>query len=64
MKELCEARVNLEMTSYFQMMFHQIYPPHLKLSVKGVNSSLIYVVNETPFKRVNLLENTSAMADL
>ena len=27
MKELCEARVNLEMSSYFQMMFLQIYPP-------------------------------------
>ena len=26
MKELCEARVNLEMTSYFQMTFPQIYP--------------------------------------
>ena len=26
-KELCEARVNLEMSSYFQMMFPQIDPP-------------------------------------
>ena len=64
MKELCEARVNLEMSSYFQMMFPQIYPPHLKLPVKGVNSLLIYVVSETPFEMVNLLENTSAMANL
>ena len=27
-------------------------PPYLKLSVKGVNSSLIYVTNESPFKMV------------
>ena len=60
MKELCEARINLEMSSNFQ-----IYPPpHLKLPVKRVNSLLIYVINETPFETVNLLENTSAMADL
>ena len=39
----------------------QIYPgksygllPHLKLPEKGVNSSLIYVVNESPFEMVNL----------
>ena len=29
-------------------------PPYLKLPVKGVNSLLIYLVNETPFETVNL----------
>ena len=53
MKELCEARVNLEMSSYFQIKFPQIDPP-LKLPVKGVNSLLIYVVNENPFETINL----------
>ena len=117
MKELCEARLNLKMSSnvqiypgktddippfktaseqseLFEDLCHQWYPiwnsqlirkyqcngiyietnaymdtkvsftPQSKLPVKRMNSSLIYVVNDTPFKMVNLLENTSAMADI
>ena len=41
-------------SSNFQMTFSQIDPPHLKLPVKGVNSSLIHVINENPFEMVNL----------
>ena len=66
MKELCEARVNLEMSSNFQIYPGKTdnIPPHSKLPVKRVNSLLIYAINDTPFKTVNLLENTSAMADI
>ena len=35
------------------------WTPHLKLPVKGVNSSLIHVINENPFETVNLSENTN-----
>ena len=55
-KELCEARVNLEMSSNFQIYLGKTddIPPCLKLPVNRVNSSLFYVVNETPFETVNL----------
>ena len=32
------------------------WTPHLKLSVKGLNSSLIYVISESTFEMVNLSE--------
>ena len=56
MKELCEARAKLEMSSNFQ-----IYPqginltdcPHLKLPEHWVNSLLSNVANENPFEMVN-----------
>ena len=55
------------MSSNFQFYLgktEDIPPPLLKLPVERVNSLLIYVVNDTPFEMVNLLENTSAMADI
>ena len=55
MKELCEARVKPEMSSNLadEPSLAKVLP-HLKLPVKGVNSLLIYVINETPFDIVNL----------
>ena len=53
MKELCEARVKPEMSSNLADEPSLPDSPHLKLPVKRVNSSLIYVVNETPFETGN-----------
>ena len=55
MKELCEARAKLEMSSNFQIYPGKTDngPPHSKLPEHRVNSSLFNVTNESPFKTVN-----------
>ena len=48
--------IKLQVGSNFQIYLGKTYdiPPHVKLLVKGVNVSLIYAINESPFETVNL----------
>ena len=60
MKELCEARAKLEMSSNFQIYPGKTddyppsppLPPHSKLPELRVNSLLFNVVNKSPFNTV------------
>ena len=52
-KDLFDEHTKTSMKSNFPDEVFQ-WTPHLKLPVKGVNSLLIYVVNETPFEMANL----------
>ena len=54
MKELCEARAKLEMSSNLadEPTLADVLP-HAKLPEKRASSLCIYTINENPFKTVN-----------
>ena len=56
MKELCEAKAKLEMSSNLadEPSSASVLPPCAKLPEKRVNSLCIHTVNENPSETVNL----------
>ena len=53
MKELCEARAKLEMSSNLADKPTLANVPHSKLLDKKVTATCLHTINENPFKTVN-----------